>query len=763
VDVADLVRTVLMADGQTPVDLTRADRNLDGGVDQIDVEHMQATLLAAAGPDPRLLAQKEIGPQGGTLATGNITVTIAQGAFDAAQTLTIERRTNDTQWSAGQPLSPQYRLSGLPAGFSQPVTVTLKTQRTASAQVMMAVGQVQQPSSSLTERRTWSLEAVSDLGEGAYSYEIAPNVPAPAPTPGKHGTSVPIRASAGTQYTLTIDLELTEDYAVWANNHFSITFPTAMDFGHITSLGTDLEDAYQMLEGTGGGAFNLAGRSKWPVKVTVHKMTSNGIYGEFVASKLGDNYGWMEINTDNIADHAAVRVTAMHEFFHLVQNLYDPRSGFMKAVGYPLPEYFWLKEAASVWSEGLVAPAPYVSPLASQFILAPFNGLQAGAKGDKKIAQDHGYGMASLMTYLAARQGGPDVVRKIFEAVKTGSSPAQAIMSNGPTLSDFSWWPDYLNALVMGEISSSTVGDMGTAASGREFKIETADALEKQWFFAENMPDLSGRLHMAYPQYSGLSATSRLACRLKRDEGDNLKLSVLKAKAGEPTTLLGEGIQANGAWKFEVENLQPLQSQTGWRVLELVTNKKSSDPANGSTPYELILAVVDQGTRALPPKTVTATEQSVDLMTMSVTGSLQGRGWAEWTTLDLGMMNYLLINVPALPPIDFMLTCTATPLSSSVTRPAESNGDYEVWSVPSGIRYYKFEFFNGPLGPAGTFFDAADGVFNFTLTRDDIQCGGNIYAVYDVLHERFNAQGQRISQWTTLGEQWPIYGLALQP
>lgn len=752
VNIADLIQTAQMGAGSRAVNLTKADRNSDGSVDAVDNSIMEAMLLGSTGPDARTLAQRAIDDKGGTITTTGIKVGVPKGAFSAVNTLKVEK-VRGPDATTGR-ISNTYRISGIPSDFTKPISFRLHASQTTSAKVYGSLGELSFHMSAGMLAPGVRKIAASAAGGGDYVFTLPP-ASSGIKTAALKPTGLIVQG-----YQLTVDVELDSHNTVWANSHFSISFDASVvDFAHVIALGTALEDAYQMLKSAAGGSFDYGARTSWPVQVTVCKLDSPGKYGEYMASKLGNNHGWIEINTDNIADHAEVRVTAIHEFFHMVQDFYDPRYAFNKAVF--APEQLWLNDASSIWSEGLLAPSGYVSPMENTYILAPFNGMIAGAQGSSKNAQNHGYGMASLIQWLVKRSSAT-VVSNLFKSIKAGYTSDVAVKTCGPTMIDFTWWPDYMLALVKGDIIPFGSADIANAApSARQFMIAAATDIEKTKAFAEAIPDLSGRLHMAIPNYTGLTDKHRLAIRLARDEEENLKLRVLKSKAGEPTTHLGDGVEANGAWKYEVTGLDVLRASGGWRLLPLVTNQKATNLAEGKTPYSLKVAVVGEGTKAFKTKTIKEKCYGVDFPTLSFSGSLQGRGWAEWTELDLGFFIYYVIDVPALTPIDYKVTATAAITGNSVTLPPDIANNYEVLSV-SSIKNYKFEYWPDDFQTQPTTLTSATGVFNFTLSRDSKNCGGSIYAVYDVVRKRYDQDDHLISQ-STENMETAILGFSLMP
>jgi len=761
VDVADLVLTVQAANGLAPAARTKADRNGDGSVDRVDVETMKAMLLGTAGPDARTLAEKAIDHTGGVVATAGIQLTVPAGALSGSWVIGIEK-VEASDVASGR-ISPRFRITGLPSDFSQPLAITLHADQTPAGTVLAGLGELSLPTSAGCLTPGIRYLPVTAGSGGNYSFQLATPRANQANARELRAMSAENPKAAGTSqgYTLTVDVDLDSHQTVWANSHFSITFDASkVDLANVMTLGTALEDAYNAIKNAAlTGGFDTSTRTSWPIQVTVLDMDNSGIYGLFYGSKLGDNHGWIEINSANIADQADVRVTAVHEYFHFVQSLYDPRYAFTKAI-LPGPQ-LWVNEAASVWSEALLAPSGYVSPIFNTNIQAPFNGMIAGAQGSSSIAQEHGYGMASLVRYLMLKKGNQALL-ELFQSLKAGQTPVQAVMTNGPTQTDFSWWPDYVQSLLRGDLYPFGLTDMAAAAPAtRQFNIAAATDIEKQRIFAGSLADLSARLHMAIPQYTAFDPKHALACRLARDADDSLMLHLYKAKVGQPTTWLGDGVAANGAWKFEVPDLATLQSQGGWRLLPLVTNKKATDPETGQTPYNLSVAVVGEGTHAFPARTITVNYDGAAFPVFQGSGSLQGRGWADWGKLDLGYFDYYTASVPALPPIDYVLNFTVSITAGTIQMPADQWGEYEVRTV-SAIKGYRFELYKGDWDSQPIEINSTTGAFPFTLDRDDISVGGTVYVLYDVEHQRYDINDQLVSQ-STEPMEWASFGIGLMP
>ena len=149
-------------------------------------------------------------------------------------------------------------------------------------------------------------------------------------------------------------------------------------------------------------------------------------------AQIGDegNYGYAAAEEDSVSSHAylvmdndyaelsgsgapidALRVTAAHEYNHVLQFTYDSLQDL------------WMLEATAVWAEERVYPAindylHFVSAWGACTATPLTAGLTSGGPCDVKM-----YGSSVWNHWLEARYG-PDVIRRAFE-VSASTTPAQ--------------------------------------------------------------------------------------------------------------------------------------------------------------------------------------------------------------------------------------------------------------------------------------------------------------------------------------------------
>jgi hypothetical protein len=243
-------------------------------------------------------------------------------------------------------------------------------------------------------------------------------------------------------------------------------------------------------------------------------------YGHSVSSMWGDNYGYLEFNSSKMNESEQIKLTAAHEFFHLVQSFYDGRNRFSKAKF--APDHLWIDEATAVWAEGLFSgDANYSSEIREGQIMAPFRGMQSGPNTD---AQGYGYGMSALIKYFNQNKIVP-----IYNKIKTGSHPIEAVTSAHPN-SALVWWPDFIKEYVRGNIYNDVSPlTLATDLQTQVFEIASdSDSLKE---FQNSCPALSGIIYNIKLQNSNFDETSQLDFSLTEDS--DLTLLVYKYKGSQ--------------------------------------------------------------------------------------------------------------------------------------------------------------------------------------------------------------------------------------
>jgi hypothetical protein len=281
-------------------------------------------------------------------------------------------------------------------------------------------------------------------------------------------------------------------------------------------------------------------------------MPSN-VYGYFVPSKFGDNYSYLEFNTENASDTEALRTTAGHEFFHLVQNLYDPRYGFTKAVSSSY--YFWLQEATAVWiEEKFSAESEYASDVRGGNQFAPFQGANQSTPADP---QGHGYGMSALIKYIAETYGESYLVN-MFNYIKSGEKDIIGVFNEVLPDPLSVYYPDFIDNYIQGKIYHDlSIANILSNLDGEYTMTNENDTLK---YFESNYSGLSAKVYKIHPQYDGYEDDSKLI--LKTNQGTKKIIYKLK---GNDLEFLGTALG-----EYEIQSLAQLQQEQAMIIVAVV-------------------------------------------------------------------------------------------------------------------------------------------------------------------------------------------------
>ena len=349
-----------------------------------------------------------------------------------------------------------------------------------------------------------------------------------------------------------------------AGKHFKISSTDkTVSLQAAQTLGNFLEAAFDTLKNLG---FQHETKRSWYASVTIRKLDDK-VFGYSASSMLGDNYGYLEFNSKKITDLAAMRLTAGHEFFHLVQALYDNRNRYSKAKF--SSDHFWLDEATAVWiEEKFTDQANYVSSIRSGLEMAPIEGMEKGAEID---AGKHGYGMSAVIKYLCNIHG-EDILVEMYEKIFSGSKPVDAIESatEDPVL----WYEKFLRQYVLGQIYNVQMASWVGNKSG-EFDIKSASDTVKN--FSGSYPDLSAKLYQVKLNYSDIDNAAKLEFTAK---GGTNEVTVFKYKSGSIEYI------DNYPEELSIPEVRKLKDD-GWHLLVLVTNVRSVSPYTSTTDINL--------------------------------------------------------------------------------------------------------------------------------------------------------------------------------
>lgn len=473
-------------------------------------------------PNSTPVSSAEIGYQGGVFEFESFSLEVPEGAFNGYFKLSLEEYPLQSFYGEDE-ASVFYQLKGVPIELLEKISISLTT---SSSETLFAVlGQETKAISQNTSSINFQFyDVVKTADQCLFELEV---------------TDIP---NYSTDDTASIILGLVKNYTkVESKGHFSIYTPSAY-INEALDLEQYLEEAHSKFT-TGQMNFSYAQRTKWPVKVTIEKLQA-GTFGYFVPSKWGDNHGYLVFNQNEIYNSTEMRLTAGHEFFHLVQALYDPRYGFTKAI---LPSsYYWVEEAASVYAEEFFTPiTDYASSIRNGHQMAPFKGFLAGAN---ESAQHHGYGMSAFVKYMS-QQYGSDKLVKVFEHEKSGNSNIIDGFDAAYGVSMRDIYDDFINAYILGNVYNDFGASHLLGESNGTFSINSAADTVKS--FEETYPSLSAKIYKIDINYAGFSDQNSLLM-----QSNGMKKLIYKLKGQELSFLgsYGADYTLNGLQNIQAEN-----------------------------------------------------------------------------------------------------------------------------------------------------------------------------------------------------------------
>ncbi len=524
-----------------------------------------------SGTDPQPetpLAVAVIGPGGGSLTGGAATVTVPPGAFPTDVELEIYLSGDENPFAATG-ASDLYRLDGLPASYSEPLVIGFSVSP-GETDALIALGE-ENFSPTMGGLVTGYRMLATTVGDTVATAVLpaAPEAVSGAPE------SLPlwlVRADGYETIDVTTAAGRQADGSPGAGDpRFTVSFPTGK-IAEATQMRLYLEAALDYMN---SWPFSFARRTSWPVSVTLLDLKPT-VYGYFVPSRMGNNYGSLEFNVNLMADAVEARVTAAHELLHLGQALHDNRNRWTKAR--TASDRYWLDEACAVWVEKRVAGvANYSSKVASGHQMKPFEQFHVPAGGSNP--DQHGYGSAPLLDYLVGREG-TGVIQEIYTDIfDNGNDPVRAVNSAQSDLFMI-WHPRFQRELIQGDLTDDvTLADAIGASSGTWTVASEGDTAKT---YKADYNEGAARFYFIKPTRADFSASAVLDMTL-----DNTADGLLNVYRYKGTTLERLGIAAGN---FQVTGLDELVDG-GWYLMVMVTDSHLSSPYTAKHSMTLDLKV----------------------------------------------------------------------------------------------------------------------------------------------------------------------------
>lgn len=548
----------------------------------------QASVTVACAPNWQAIGTGVIGSAGGTVTAGGLSLTAPAGAFAAATTLTLlSQPTPPASALDAYRTSEFFALSGLPDTINAPMTVKLDISRSGPSGgdtlVMLqdvsgvTSGSIFLPASVQGNQLVATIPAVTD------STTLAAFQPDDRPP-----SEVP--AGSGPLYRVT---GVTSSGHVSSSTGNFIVYYSDASQATASALLADLDDAYSKLGALG---LDWSKRTNKPIQVNLYPFTGKdaetaGLGG---ATLWGRQKEQLDFNSTLVTDATTRRVTAGHELFHLLQNLYDPRTLFQLAK--LSTSWLWMLEASATWFERLMANDPkFVPSNVNNYVnFLTQHGLEY-PPGDSKTVQNHGYGAAMFLEHVS-KQKGDSAVAEVIKLMAQGEGtilpqpkylPVEALNSvlGGVGAAWLQFCENYVaGSVYAGFPKSDKVNSLATGNRARFLKETDAPAT-----FVWNAPDLSARVYsVSFDLTYQWPANTKLSLSLT-DPGGQAEAIIYKTAGGAaPVWSLAGTARAAAAWEYpDVADLV----KNHVSLVIMVANGHAVKPYSGTTPLLLRVGV----------------------------------------------------------------------------------------------------------------------------------------------------------------------------
>lgn len=516
---------------------------------------------------------ENIGSEGGSIEIEDFVLTIPSGAFNNNTEIVLSSAVDNKTF--GEILvSRLFKIDGIPSGYNKPLRVKIKYEEALNEESYIALGE---------EVFVSSLDSIINAFNLINAEDSSGWLLAELPIPDNERKSTEFYAKSLNEESSTNFILGSISYirGVYSSGeHFYIRYPMlTVDRSDAIALGEYLEHAYETFHNYG---FDYTKRSNWPVDVFV-KPFLDDVYGFYTSSQFGDDYGFLEFNQNEMKNSDMLKTTAGHEFFHLVQYLYDFRSSWDKA-GYP-SDHHWFNEASAVWSEKLFTedPGNYLSTTVANLQMAPFNGFHAGSVGNPI---KHGYGMLGVINYLTDLYG-EGFVLKVFQSLNSGMHVMDAISLH--TEDPVYWLDNFFKQYVLGNLNVYGVDESFFLTNRhREFIINNKSNFNE--LITEIYPDLSAKLYTIVFKDNSIDDNWKISLDIEGVHKDFAEITVFRWVRGADSRI---EFVAHATDQITIGKIKSDYLDNMNRMLVLVTNAYTSDSYQDITSYNLNFKMVE--------------------------------------------------------------------------------------------------------------------------------------------------------------------------
>jgi len=546
------------------------------------------------GPKFVELGTTPIGSDGGVVSFSGITIEIPAGAFDGVNEVKV-LFDESGEFIDNEGIAPLFRVEGFPEEIKQGITFRFDLNGSVEG------------------------TPLAGLGRLAYLVSQRKNGHPLLPVPGiLDGNQMIVELSKNSNMGIhlkleTLGIDLTKNLNLGFNiaplqnkeqklrvgGHFLIT-NKANQAIKTDKLEAYLEAAFDTCSNMG---FNLHSLQN-PISVSVIK--TNDYWGAYASDdNIPDqsdldkdilNPGLMEISDDALSNDLELRATIIHEFFHLVQDLYEFTSPDHE------PEQAWLEEALSTWIEAkLVGNSKYISDVLPSRAANMLNGWQK--TGSDEVIADHGYGMAPMINRFHATYKDEGIVH-IFNEIKNGvvpgdlTDPVDAI-KDAMVSPVAGFWHGVLTDYIAGSIYDGSLSkEIVDDNSNYQAKLNIRREQDFSQTVNLDMQDLSGALIKVDVSESVLAEISRI--KFSISDPQNCGMTAMKNTANQPIKYISQSEPgSNGT--LSISTIGEIYG-SGSEVILLISNGQATGNYDETAAVDLTMEIQKSGDEDLDSK-----------------------------------------------------------------------------------------------------------------------------------------------------------------
>lgn len=528
---------------------------------------------------------KTIGPAGGEIEKDELSITIIPGTFSANHNITITDAANENS-SGSNSVSKRYKISGLPAEYSNALHIKMKYNKPLSGSSFITVGEAVYDS--LKGTTSIVSEPFDAIDSAGYLYA---ELPASNTDLSKQFNSYGSKVDDYDKF-----IESISGYAWAVSNYNYICYPTALAT-EVTEVGAKLDSANSIAWKLNLNYYAGAGREKVFIEyqdyiVNGHWKKKNSVWS--VSRSHVEQHKYNDIRID------MGRRLIDREFYSFNYSFVNVNKNWFNGAVLAYAEEMFTED------QNFKYPAEV-----DTFGMEPFKGMISKPGTDNKTQYRYGGGLASLIKYLVGdpRYGKPGISKTYENFGVYGNSTEALIQSVDGKLID--WHPDFFKKLVNREIYELPENYFLDKASA-EWNINSAGDTLK--IFSSGDPsvgtyrDLSAKIFKINLNNPEVTETGKMFLKMKGNGNQQgLSLIVFGIKNGKT-----EYIGSSYANDVELQNLKGYSDNGMNKFLLVLVNSNGSKPFTNESSIDLEVKV-DPGEESGDPSILTYTKCSASL------------------------------------------------------------------------------------------------------------------------------------------------------